>query len=109
MYFVGCTYPRVETRLASVVALVIGSLVELLPQRLRLPRPELGLELRIELMKVRRLDLQEVAEVTKVTQDRLEGRGVAELVEHLGGHGHLGRDHLLTVAVQVMVIHACRI
>lgn len=96
------TYPRIEACLSPIVALVIGPLVELLPERLGLPRPELGLELRVELMEIGRLDLEQVAEMPEVAEDGLEGGGVAELVEHLVGQRHVGRGHLLSALLQVV-------
>lgn len=66
---------------------MVGALVEFLPQRLRLPRFELGLELRIKLYEICRFDVQQVAQVTKVAEDRLEGGGVTKLVEDLARQG----------------------
>lgn len=101
-------HPCVEACLAPIVALVIGPLIELLPQRLGLPGSQLGLELRVELVEVGRLDLEEVAEVPEVAEYGLEGGGVAELIEDLAGQGHLRRRHQLPAArrlLQVQVIH----
>lgn len=99
------THPCIEARLAAIVALVISPLIELLPQRLCLPRAELGLELGVELVEVGRFDLEQLAEVSKVAEYGLEGRRVAELIEHLVGQRHVRRGHLLAA---VLVIHFAR-
>lgn len=99
------THPCIEACLAAIVALVISPLIELLPQRLCLPRAKLGLELGVELVEVGRFDLEQLAEVPKVAEYGLEGRRVAELIEHLVGQRHVRRGHLLTA---VLVIHPAR-
>lgn len=84
---------------------MVSPLVELLPQRLCLPRAELGLELGVELVEVGRFDLEQLAEVPKVPEYGLEGRRVAELIEHVVGQRHVRRGHLLAA---VLVIHLGR-
>lgn len=84
---------------------MISPLIELLPQCLGLPRAELGLELGVELVEVGRFDLEQLAEVSKVAEYGLEGRRVAELIEHVVGQRHVRRGHLLAA---VLMIHLGR-
>ena len=80
---------------------MIGSLIKLLPEGLSLPRTEFRLELRVELMEIGGLNFEQIAEVTKVAKNRLEGGGIAELVEDLASEGHLRRRHLLPTLLVV--------
>ena len=97
-------YPGIGTCLSLVVALVIGSLIELTPQRFGLPAHELGFELGIKIAEVIVLDLKKLADVTKVAQDGFQGGGVAELIEGLLCAGNLGGDFSLVVVVHFFVL-----
>ena len=52
-------------------------------------------------MEIGGLNFEQIAEVTKVAKNRLEGGGIAELVEDLASEGHLRRRHLLPTLLVV--------
>lgn len=84
-------HPGAGARLPLSVALVRRSSIELLPERLRPPRGQVRPQLGVEKGEGVRPQMQQVAHVAVVAEDRLEGVGVEEVLEALHGlRGILG-------------------
>ena len=83
----------------ALVHFEAGALVELGPQRLGLPRAQLGLEPRVEVGEVSGLEPQHLAEVPETPEDGFERGGVDKVVEDLVGEGGVDGDALGPAAV----------
>jgi hypothetical protein len=81
--------PGVGAQLALAVALVRRPRVELLPQRLGLPRRQITPQLGVEERAVVRLEVEVVADAAIVAEYVLETGGVEEVFEVVIGLGYL--------------------
>lgn len=83
------THPRIGTCLSAIVALVIGPLIEFLPQGLRLPRSQFRLQFWIKLIYRVRFDLEQLTKMSIMTKYGLKSGGIAKLIEDLASYSRL--------------------
>lgn len=72
---------------------MVGAQVKLLPQRLGLPRGQVGPQLGVEQGEHVGLEVDEVADAAISAQDGLEGGGIDEVLEEVGGAGRVHGGH----------------